>query len=559
MTILLFANNAKSTLAAPLSSVSTTAVLASGTGSLFPSPTTGQGFKMTFVDNATGLLNEIVLVTARSGDTLTIVRAQEGTTAQSWLANDLAGMYFTAGSIQNNIQLDQYQNGTYDFAIATGSANALAATIPSNLSTVPTNFTFTLQAASTNTSGATLALTIGSTLLATKAIVKSNNQPLIAGDIASSGYPMWMAWSPVYDAYVLLNPATGESSALSPAQLQEQFYTYATATGASDTIAVTLLSTLTALSDGLFLMFKAGFANGTTTPNLTLTLGSTATATTTIVKGNNLPLLPGDIPGAGYVCEMIYSSVYGKWILLNPFFNPASLGSMAAQNSNAVNITGGNITGSYALNAASATYSSTTLQTNFSNLTIGGSQVLYAGNYNSYSPSLTGGGASGTWGINVSGNAAGLSSTLAVTSGGTGVTSLTANSVLVGSGTSAITGVAPSNVGNVLTSNGSTWTSQAPVPAQVIGSTWTDVTSSRSQGVTYTNTTGKFIQVQGNFGCNGGGQGQITIDGVGISFWQAQFNGCGGYSVNMPCIVPAGSTYSLNSMGGGARGWYELY
>jgi hypothetical protein len=91
------------------------------------------------------------------------------------------------------------------------------------------------------------------------------------------------------------------------------------------------------------------------------------------------------------------------------------------------------------------------------------------------------------------------------------------------------------------------------------GEVWHDVTGSRSQGVTYTNSNAYPIQVQGNFGCNGGGQGQITIDGVGISFWQAQFNGCGGYSVNMPCIVPAGSTYSLNSMGGGARGWYELY
>lgn len=37
------------------------------------------------------------------------------------------------------------------------------------------------------------------------------------------------------------------------------------------------------------------------------------------------------------------------------------------------------------------------------NLTIGGSQVLHAGNYNSYSPTLTGGNASGTWGINITG------------------------------------------------------------------------------------------------------------------------------------------------------------
>jgi len=39
----------------------------------------------------------------------------------------------------------------------------------------------------------------------------------------------------------------------------------------------------------------------------------------------------------------------------------------------------------------------------------GGNQVLHAGNYTSYSPSLTGSGASGTWGINITGNASGTS------------------------------------------------------------------------------------------------------------------------------------------------------
>lgn len=41
--------------------------------------------------------------------------------------------------------------------------------------------------------------------------------------------------------------------------------------------------------------------------------------------------------------------------------------------------------------------------------TVFGNAVLHAGNYNSYSPTLTGGGASGTWGISISGNAATVS------------------------------------------------------------------------------------------------------------------------------------------------------
>ena len=51
---------------------------------------------------------------------------------------------------------------------------------------------------------------------------------------------------------------------------------------------------------------------------------------------------------------------------------------------------------------------------------------------------------------------------IAVSSGGTGVKTLTSNAVLVGNGTGAITSVSPSTVGNVLTSNGTTWQSVAP-------------------------------------------------------------------------------------------------
>jgi len=57
-------------------------------------------------------------------------------------------------------------------------------------------------------------------------------------------------------------------------------------------------------------------------------------------------------------------------------------------------------------------------------------------------------------------NAANISTgTLGVARGGTGATTLTANNVLLGNGTSAIQTVAPGTTGNVLTSNGTTWTS----------------------------------------------------------------------------------------------------
>jgi hypothetical protein len=51
--------------------------------------------------------------------------------------------------------------------------------------------------------------------------------------------------------------------------------------------------------------------------------------------------------------------------------------------------------------------------------------------------------------------------TLAVANGGTGASTLTANNVILGNGTSAPSFVAPGTNGNVLTSNGTTWTSSA--------------------------------------------------------------------------------------------------
>lgn len=54
-----------------------------------------------------------------------------------------------------------------------------------------------------------------------------------------------------------------------------------------------------------------------------------------------------------------------------------------------------------------------------------------------------------------------VTGTLPVANGGTGAASLTANNVLLGNGTSALQVVAPGSSGNVLTSNGTTWTSAA--------------------------------------------------------------------------------------------------
>ena len=50
---------------------------------------------------------------------------------------------------------------------------------------------------------------------------------------------------------------------------------------------------------------------------------------------------------------------------------------------------------------------------------------------------------------------------ISVAQGGTGVATLTANSLLLGAGTSDVTFAAPGSSGNVLTSNGTVWASAA--------------------------------------------------------------------------------------------------
>lgn len=100
----LFANNATTTLAQSISATSTVLNVASGGGSLFPSPAAGQAFAVTLVDAATGLTNEICYCTSRSGDQLTVSRGQEGTNATTWAAGDTCANYITADVMESWLQ-----------------------------------------------------------------------------------------------------------------------------------------------------------------------------------------------------------------------------------------------------------------------------------------------------------------------------------------------------------------------------------------------------------------------------------------------------------------------
>ena len=95
----LFANNAVSTLAAPVGVNATTLPIQASDAQLFPAFTGGGGewFPATIIAS-TGEI-EIVRVTARNGSVLTVARAQEGTRARAFVAGAKVELRLTAGTL----------------------------------------------------------------------------------------------------------------------------------------------------------------------------------------------------------------------------------------------------------------------------------------------------------------------------------------------------------------------------------------------------------------------------------------------------------------------------
>jgi hypothetical protein len=99
---ILLANNAKSTLAVALGGIDTTLVVATGTETLFPSPTGGDYFYATLEDS-TKTVREIVKCTARSGTSLTIIRAQDDSFANIFAAGSTVEMRVNKGALADSV------------------------------------------------------------------------------------------------------------------------------------------------------------------------------------------------------------------------------------------------------------------------------------------------------------------------------------------------------------------------------------------------------------------------------------------------------------------------
>lgn len=95
----LYTNNASTNLAASITSGQTSLTVTAGTGALFPTISGSDYFLVTLI-GISGTPIEIVKVTARSTDTFTIVRGQEGTTPSAFNGGDQVQLRITAGIMQ---------------------------------------------------------------------------------------------------------------------------------------------------------------------------------------------------------------------------------------------------------------------------------------------------------------------------------------------------------------------------------------------------------------------------------------------------------------------------
>ena len=182
---------------------------------------------------------------------------------------------------------------------------------------------------------------------------------------------------------------------------------------------------------------------------------------------------------------------------------------------------------------------------------------------NANNVNITGGTESGL--TRTGGTLSGLATPLAIASGGTGASTLTANNVLLGNGTSALQTVAPSTSGNLLVSNGTTWTSASLASSGVklglgiTGETWHNLTGTNVANQTYTNSRSYpiMVNIQLHSGSSGTNPSYLYVNGNAV----ANVNGggwTGGMDAVCSAIVPPGATYSTNSSSAGSS-WWELY
>ena len=199
----LFTNNASSTLAAGISVGATSLTVFGGEGVKFPAPVAPDFTLVTLYQKSgtTEINHEIVKVTARTGDALTIVRAQEGTAARAFNSGDAVELRWTAGAA-NMVGADTTGTGNLVRAnsptLVTPALGTPSALVGTNITGTAAGLSIGGNAATATTATANVlndagAMGIGSFVFATYG--GGGVGTGITGGSTYSGSVLWGSWS----------------------------------------------------------------------------------------------------------------------------------------------------------------------------------------------------------------------------------------------------------------------------------------------------------------------------------------------------------------------------
>jgi hypothetical protein len=186
MAILKNKNFASSLLNDGINSSDTSLVVTSAEGTKFPATGYFMGalWGSAYPSPSLDPDRELVKVTLTSGDTFSIARAQEGTTAKSWSAGDNIAAVLTAGKV-NEIEVLS-QNNLLCFGIATGT-NTYTATLDPAVTEYATGMAFNIKFVNASTGASVL----GVNALASKKVFKYAQgvySECVSGDITAGLY-----------------------------------------------------------------------------------------------------------------------------------------------------------------------------------------------------------------------------------------------------------------------------------------------------------------------------------------------------------------------------------
>ncbi len=452
-----------------------------------------------------------------------------------------------------------------DFSIDTGALNACVVALnPVVTSSVGvTDVKFRIRF--TNTDVCTLDVGFGPTPLK-----RDDGTALKANDL-SAGTLVGATYDPTNSIFLINSLVAGQ--ALSAAQFQSGMAISAIAAGTANALTAAFVPAISAAANQTLLV-RAILANTLTNP--TIDVGFAAL---TMVKGNNLPLVAGDIAGAGHWLEITLDQTLGKAVLQNP-----ATGVVAPLAAPKILP----ISGTVAANALTLGLTAISLDFRSPALTSGAvnTRTIPAALSLTVPSGATLGTSNGVLSrlvLLAMDNAGVVELAVANISGGinldeTTLISTTAISAGATAANIAYSAVARTNlpfrVVGFIDSNQAAAGTWATAPSTLQGSggqalaalsslgygqTWQLVTGSRAFSTTYYNTTGRPITVVISSGQGASGVSMsATINGIGFVVAQSVIPS-GNASCAGSFIVPSGASYNVTVAGGITIGtWAEL-